>query len=124
MKTLQGNFDIEVTGVCGETAISDFAQSGVARMCVHAIALTRRFLSVAESEKMYHKGNFSALLKIVFTFLLLCNIQIIHVQFFEKHFPWYIFLNQLILKIAVFRASYRRELELYFVMFELARQTI
>ena len=61
MKTLQGNFDIEVTGVCGETAISDFAQSGVARMCVHAIALTRRFLSVAESEKMYHKGIFFVL---------------------------------------------------------------
>ena len=55
MKTLQGNFDIEVTGVCdcGETAISDFAQSGVyvARMCVHAIALTRRFLSVIGLEK-------------------------------------------------------------------------
>ena len=43
MKTLQGNFNIEVTGVCDETAISDFAQSGVyvARMCVHAIALTQ-----------------------------------------------------------------------------------
>ena len=37
MKTLQGNFNIEVTGVCDETAISDFAQSGVWLECVCAL---------------------------------------------------------------------------------------
>ena len=102
MKTLQGNFDIEVTGVCdcGETAISDFAQSGVyvARMCVHAIALTRRFLSVAESEKMYQKKN----IRLPFKYIQLCIMYLFN--FSKGIFLGTFFLYQQHLKIAVFRA--------------------
>ena len=103
MKTLQGNFDIEVTGVCdcGETAISDFAQSGVyvARMCVHAIALTRRFPSVVESEKMYQKKIFVRPLNM---YIQLCIMYLFN--FSKGIFLGTFFLYQQHLKIAVFRA--------------------